>query len=97
MHKTQRGDGSGDQGDPHLRSVSAVVGTRVRATDGLAGHVLDVVADRSGWEVAGIVVGTAWFAETRHTVPPSSVAEISWSRQEVRLNIDRRGVQHITA
>ena len=80
MHKAPRGGGLCDQGDPHLRSVTAIIVTQVCATDGLAGHVQAVLAERSGWAIANIVVDTtAWLAEARHVmVSPSSVAEISW-------------------
>lgn len=79
MHKAPRGGGQFDQGDPHLRSVAAVIGNQVCATDGLVGHIQDILAEGLGWAVAKIVVNTAvWWSEGRDVmISPLAVAEIS--------------------
>ena len=94
MHKAPRGGGLADRGDPHLRSVAAVTGNAVRATDGPAGHVEGILADHAGWIVRGVVVDTGHWWPGRHVlVPPSQVAEVSWPRQEVMLAITRDAVK----
>lgn len=89
MHKVLRGGGLTDGGDPHLRSVVAVMGTAARATDGPAGTIEDILADRSDWSVRGVVIRTRhwWPDPTAVVVAPSQVREVSWSRQEVTLAI----------
>ncbi len=76
------------KGDPHLRSASAIIGCRVRATDGLIGHVAGIILDQSEWVVRMVVVETnRWWPGKRLTVPVSAVSDISWPHQEVRLKM----------
>lgn len=87
MHKAPHGGLTG-RGDPHLRSVAAIVGNDIRATDGNAAHIKDFLADESGWAVRHIVVDTTRWQHGRHVlVPPSKVIGISWPDHEVRLAI----------
>ena len=94
MHKAPRGGGLADRGDPHLRSVAAVTGNAVQATDGPAGHVEGILADHAGWTVRGVVIDTGHWWPGRHVlVPPFQVEKVSWSRQEVTLAITRGEVK----
>lgn len=94
MHKAPRGGGLTDRGDPHLRSVAAVTGNTVCATDGLAGHIEGFLADHAGWLVHGVVINTGhWWAGHHVLIPPSQVKEVNWSRQEVTLAITRDEVK----
>lgn len=45
-------------GDAHLRSVGAVTGHHVHATDGEIGHVADFLVDEASWNIPYIVVDT---------------------------------------
>ena len=84
----------GFSGDPHLRSVSAVIGNRIEATDGLIGHVQDIVFDSNDWNVRVIVADMKHWWPGRHlAIAPSAVREISWSDQAVRLDISRAQAQ----
>ena len=96
MHKTPRGGGTSDQGDPHLRSVSAVIGSHVRATDGYIGHVEDLRVDNVAWQVRCLVVDTRdWWPGRRVMVLPTVVESISWARQEVVLDVSRQSVRNM--
>ncbi len=88
MLKRPRGGGQTDDGDPHLRSVSAITGNHVHCTDGLVGHVQDVLLDDADWNIRAIIVDTEHWRPGKHLmVPPSAIRDISWPRQDVRLNI----------
>ena len=90
MHKAIRGGGETDAGSPHLRSVDAVLGNDVHATDGPFGHVREVLVEDRSWTIGAVVVDTHhWWPGLRLAVPVSAVRDISWPHQEVRLGIDR--------
>lgn len=50
---TQRSDG-----DPHLRSIAAVTGYHIHATDREIGHAKDFLLNDVGWSVRYVVVDT---------------------------------------
>ena len=94
MHKVPRGGGDSDEGDPHLRSVSAVVGNHVHATDGYLGHVEDLYVDDVTWQVRCLVVDTRDWWPGRHVlVLPAAVTTISWPRQEIALDLSRQSLR----
>jgi hypothetical protein len=77
-----------DTGDPHLRSLAAVIGYRIHASDGAMGHLENVLIDDEGWNIRYLVANTRdwWFG--RHVLlSPASVREILWQQQELRLNL----------
>ena len=79
-----------DQGDPNLRSTSAVTGYDVLATDGAIGHVEDVLFDDRTWTIASIIVNPKdWGVEQPVLLPPHAVTGIGWSDQQVRINVTR--------
>jgi uncharacterized protein YrrD len=81
-------------GDPHLRSVSAVIGNQVDGTDEPVGHVHDILLDSADWTVRAIIVDTRhWWPGKRLMIAPSAVRDISWRDQAVRLNIPRAQAQ----
>lgn len=94
MHKTPRGGTQTDSGDPHLRSVSAVIGSQVQATDGIVGHVRDVVFDESDWNIRHVIVGLRdWGLGKQVLLPPAAIRQISWSHQDITLSITRAAVK----
>jgi sporulation protein YlmC with PRC-barrel domain len=80
--------------DPHLRSVSDMTGNQVAATNGESGHLRDVVIDQASWRIDGVIIetGALWFSR-RVVLQPAAVKKISWSHQEVSLNITREAVR----
>ncbi len=89
MHKAPRGGTQEDAGDPHLRSLSAVIGSHVHATDGVVGHVTDVVFEDAGWDIRHVIVDLKdWRPGRRVLLQPAAVKQISWSHQETTLTLD---------
>lgn len=80
--------------DRHLRSVSAIRETQIRASNGAIGHLRDVVIDEAAWRINGIIIeiGALWFSR-RVMLTPSAVEKVSWSHQEVSLNMTRQAVK----
>lgn len=81
--------------DPHLRSVEAVIGHRVHAIDGLAGHVDDFLIDDDDWSVRFVKVDTRdWGPARRVLLPPRLIRNIDWLARAVRLDVDRREIEN---
>jgi hypothetical protein len=81
-------------GDPHLRSVAAVTGYHIQATDGDIGHVESFLVDDQGWSILYLVIDTRnWLRGTHVLVAPAAVSGIDWSSGEVRLRVTREQVR----
>ena len=77
-----------DKGDPHLRSLNAVSGYNIHATDGRIGHVETFLFDDLTWDIRYLVVDTRnWWFGKHVLISPSSVREIVWETNEVSLNL----------
>ncbi len=74
--------------DDHLRSVAAVTGYDVRASDGALGKVVDLLIDDASWGVGAIVVETGnWWSGKQMSISPEAVGEISWLERRIRLAV----------
>ncbi len=83
-----------DQGDPNLRSTSAVIGYEVFATDGAIGHVEEFLLDDRTWAIDSIVVNLKnWGVGQPVLLSPHTVTGIGWSDQQVRINASRDQVK----
>jgi hypothetical protein len=83
------------EGDPHLRSIAAVTGYRIHATDGEVGHVEDFLVDDAGWSIHYIAVDTRnWWPGEKVLISPRSVREIDWANGLVHLDVDRQKVKN---
>ncbi len=88
LHAATPDDGGRKKGDPHLRSLDEVAGYRLRATDGVIGHVESFLIDDENWDIRYLVADTRnwWFG--RHVLlSPASVQEIRWGEHQVSLNL----------
>jgi hypothetical protein len=86
---TERGDD-----DPHLRSVAAVTGYHIHATDGEIGHVEDFLVDDADWSIRYLVVDTKnWWPAKKVLISPRSVRDIDWTDKLVNLNVDRQRIK----
>lgn len=81
-------------GDPHLRSIEAVIGYHIEATDGAIGHVEDFLIEEAGWSLHDIVVDTKnWWPGKRVLISPRSVCTIDWAQNRMALDVSRQKVQ----
>jgi len=80
--------------DPHLRSIEAITGYHIHASDGEIGHVDDFLVEDADWSIHYIVVDTRnWWPGRKVLVSPRSVREIDWTGSLVNLNVDRQSVK----
>ncbi|MCI4678932.1 PRC-barrel domain-containing protein [Rhodoblastus acidophilus] len=85
---------SRDDSDPHLRSVAAIAGYHILASDGAIGKVGDLLIDDDGWGIRFLVVDTGnWWSGEHVLISPHAVKEISWAEREIRLNVSRDQVR----
>jgi hypothetical protein len=82
------------EGDPHLRSIDAVTGYHVHASDGAIGHVEDFLVDNAAWGIRYLVIDTRnWWPGEHVLLSPYAVKEISWSQHQVLLDVNRDRVK----
>ena len=68
-----------DDGDPHLRSMSAVKGYHIHAADGTIGHVENFMVDTDSWSIRYLIVNTGNWWPGRHVlISPYAVRDINW-------------------
>jgi uncharacterized protein YrrD len=82
------------EGDPHLRSIEAVTGYHIHATDGEIGHVDDFLLEDVDWSVHYLVVDTRnWWPGEKVLISPRSVRKIEWAERLINLDVDRDTVK----
>jgi hypothetical protein len=88
----------GDPDDPHLRSANTVVGYHIEATDGVIGHVEDLLLEDADWSLRYLIVNTKnWWPGKKVMILPSSIKHIDWSDRLVLIDVDRNKVQNSPA
>ena len=81
-------------GDPHLRSIEAVTGYHIHASDGEIGHVEDFLVDDTDWSIHYLVVDTKnWWPGKKVLISPRSAQSVNWTDRLVNLNVDRQRVK----
>jgi sporulation protein YlmC with PRC-barrel domain len=81
-------------GNPHLRSIHAITGYGILATDGEIGAVEDILIDDAEWTVRYLTVDTGnWWPGERVLISPRSVKKIDWVEKLIYLNVDRETVK----
>jgi hypothetical protein len=89
-----RVDAQPNRGDPHLRSIAAVTGYHIHASDGEIGHVEDFLVDDAGWSIRYIKVDTRnWWPGERVLISPRSAREINWADKLIHLDVSRQKVK----
>lgn len=77
-----------DTGDPHLRSLAAVTGYKIQASDGAMGHLESFLIDVESWDIRYLIANTRdWWFGRQVLLSPASVREILWEQHELRLNL----------
>jgi len=83
-----------DDGDPHLRSIAAVTGYHIEATDGDIGHVEDFLLRDGKWHIDYLVVETNnWWPGKKVLISPASVKSIDWTDRSVEIKVARQIVK----
>ncbi len=83
-----------DEGNMHLRSIAAVRGYHIHATDGEIGHVENFLVDDANWGIRYLIIDTRnWWPGQHVLMSPYAVQKISWSEHEVRLDVSREQVK----
>ncbi|MEO9230349.1 MAG: PRC-barrel domain-containing protein [Devosia sp.] len=83
-----------DHEDPHLRSVAAVDGYHIHATDGEIGHVEDILVEETDWSIRYLIVDTKnWWSGQHVLISPRSARDVSWNDRVIDLTVDRETVR----
>jgi hypothetical protein len=93
----QDGDHNGsprEADDPHLRSISAVTGYHIHATDGEIGHLEDFIIDDVAWRIRyGIVDTRNWWPGMKILISPYSVRKVDCTGRLIHLDVTRQKVK----
>ncbi len=93
-HEDDIADAQRSHDDPHLRSVEAVTGYHIHASDGEVGHVEDFLLEDADWSIHYLVVDTKnWWPGKKVLISPRSALEIDWTNKLVNLKVDRQTVK----
>jgi hypothetical protein len=77
-----------DEGDPNLRSIEAVIGCHIHASDGEIGHLENFLVDDATWVIHYLIVDTKnWWPGKHVLLSPHAVKDISYLEHEIRLNV----------
>jgi hypothetical protein len=75
-------------GDPSLRSMAAVNGYHVKATDGAIGHIENFIIDDATWDIRYLIVDTRnWWFGQHVLMSPFAVKHIDWNERNILLNV----------
>jgi hypothetical protein len=81
-------------GDTHLRSLAAVRGYHVHASDGDIGHVADFLIEDAPWGVRYLILDTRnWWPGQHVLMSPYAVRDISWAEHDITLDVTRDKVK----
>jgi len=80
--------------DSNLRSINAVSGGHVQASDGEIGHVEDFIIDDERWAIRYLIVDAQnWWPGKKVLVSPQWVKSVSWNDVKVLVNLTREAVK----
>jgi len=92
--KSPSADDSIAHGDPHLRSVDAVKGYHVHATDGEIGHVDGFIIDDSTWSIRYLIINTSnWWVGHQVVVSPEWIQSVSWAESKLTTDLTRQAIK----
>jgi uncharacterized protein YrrD len=82
------------QGDDiHLRSMKAVTGYRIRATDGEIGSVSSFMLDSERWAIGELAVDAGhWYAGKTILLLPENIDRISYEDSTVFVNLTKKDI-----
>jgi sporulation protein YlmC with PRC-barrel domain len=84
--------------DAHLRSVQAVNGYHLQASDGIIGHVCDFMMDDESWAIRQLVVKVGHrFSGKELQIPVRQVDRISYPDSTVFVNLTKEALEQNSA
>jgi len=84
--------------NPHLRSSTELIGCDIRASDGVIGHVEDLIVDDQDWIVRYLQVDTKnWLPGKRILLQTMRIDHISWGEQSVAVILPRQAIESAPA
>jgi len=84
--------------DAHLRSTQAVNGYHIKASDGMIGHVCDLMMDGRSWAIGQLVIKTGHrFSGKEVLIPSNLVDRISYDESTVFVNLTVEAVKQSPA
>jgi hypothetical protein len=93
-HDRKTGEARTNRDDAHLRSVAAVTGYHIHASDGEIGHVEDFLVEDADWSIRYLVADTTnWLPGKSILVSSRSAGEINWADKLVNLDVDRQRIK----
>jgi hypothetical protein len=86
--------GSHKEGDPHLRSLAAILGYHIEARDGGAGHLEDLVLDDRSWMFRYLAVDTRrWWSGGHVLLPIVAARTVDWAARSIHVDLTREQVK----
>ena len=83
-----------EDANPNLRSLAAVKGYFVHATDGSLGHIENFLIDDASWDIRYLIIDTSnWWMGKHVLISPYAVIDVSWAKNEIRLNVSKAKVK----
>lgn len=80
--------------DIHLRSVNAVTGYAIEATDGPLGTVSGFLVDQKRWVVREVAVETGhWYSGKEILLTPAKISRISYEESKVYVNLTKADLE----
>lgn len=80
--------------DPHLRSLSEILGYTVDAHDGEAGNIADLMVDDDGWMIRYLVVDTGgWLPGRKVLLAPTWLQELNWPEKRAVVDLTREAIE----
>ena len=90
VHDGLAADGS----DRHLRSMSALAGYHIHASDGQIGSASDFLIDDTNWMLRFVKIDTGnWLPGAEVLIAPSVVQKIDWSDNSITVSATRDEVK----
>lgn len=82
------------QDDPHLRSVQAVTGYSIQASDGELGTARGFMVDDQTWIIGELVAETGhWYAGKEILIPTRRITHISYEESKIFVNLTKADLQ----
>lgn len=83
------------ESETNLRSAREIMGYHIHATDDHIGHVEDIIASDTEWQIHYIVVDTRnWLPGRKVLIAISWINDMSWLDKEVYVDLDKESVKN---